>query len=167
MVKRKGRLPRQDKGRLMKNDPLANKSLRLRREKKMTSYTSGLPPREELERVTKKGEQLLEKGKQAGAEIEAEEAKTREKVLPEIASEFEREVKLTQLTERLPERVPEPPKVEKKIAEVGKKVAPVIKTAVTKSPTAEALLATVEEKAGAPRRKKTREIFRKAEIESV
>lgn len=137
MVKRKGRLPRVPKGKKpLSIDPITSKSLRLRREKKMTAYSSGLPPKEELENIVTRGEQLIEKGKEVKEEIEAEEEKLREKILPEISEPYEREVTLTKFVERLPERIPEPPKPEKRIAEVGKKivtkVAPLVKTAVTK-----------------------------------
>lgn len=82
---------------------------RLKREEKLTSVPNIDSPKEVYQKIKIKEGIYTIQSEETANKIENDTENLRAKILPEIAGDFERETKLTNLTERLPERISEPP----------------------------------------------------------
>jgi len=122
MVTRKGRLPREHgSSRSATSDALAASALRLRREHSLTEVRGRAPAMEysnieaERAKIVAAGLATEQKGAQTEQDIIAGEQSLRQRVLPPEPDEpYEPEE--PSIFEKLPMHIPEPPKIEEKIA---------------------------------------------------
>jgi hypothetical protein len=132
MVTRTGRLPRTPRTReYPSSDAVGLTALRLRREGSITSIGPMNEPIVDLEKIRLKEQNIIMQGKLAEQEgIDAEQKiiddqkKLRERVLPDGEGE-EPEEPRPSIIESLPERIPEPPKIEELPARIGAGIASV------------------------------------------
>jgi len=138
MVTRKGRLPREHRiGRSAASDALASSALRLRREHSLTEVRGRAPAMEytnieaERARIIAAGQAIEQKGAQTEQEIITGEQALRQRVLPPEPDE-PYEPSEPSIIDQLPAHIPEPPKIEERIAPLIEKGAAAVTGGVTR-----------------------------------